>query len=71
MAEELCLQTNRKAVIFSQWERMTAMVESLVKKMGLGCVRLHGGIPTHKRGDLMDRFRDDDSIQVFKSCFHN
>lgn len=67
LLEELCLQTNRKAVIFSQWERMTAMVESLVKKMGLGCVRLHGGIPTHKRGDLLDRFRDDDSIQVFIS----
>lgn len=67
LLEDLCLQSNRKAVVFSQWERMTAMVESRVEQMGLGCVRLHGGIPTHKRGDLMDRFREDDSIQVFIS----
>ena len=30
-------------------------------------MRLHGGVPTAKRGDLMDRFRDDDSVQVFIS----
>lgn len=67
LLEDLCLQSNRKAVVFSQWERMTAMVESRVKQMGLGCVRLHGGVPTNKRGELMDRFREDDSIQVFIS----
>ena len=36
-------------------------------RMGLGCVRLHGGVATAKRGELMDRFRDDDSVQVFIS----
>jgi hypothetical protein len=35
--------------------------------MGLGYVRLHGGIPTAQRGGLMDSFRDDDAIQVFVS----
>lgn len=67
LLEELCLQSNRKAVIFSQWERMTAMVEKLALSMGLGFVRLHGGVPTHKRGELMDRFRDDDAVQLFIS----
>ncbi|MGR8934586.1 MAG: SNF2-related protein [Gammaproteobacteria bacterium] len=67
LLEELCLQSNRKAVIFSQWERMTAMVEKQASAMGLGCVRLHGGVPTHKRGELMDRFRDDDAVQLFIS----
>ena len=67
LLEELCLQSNRKAVIFSQWALMTEMVESLVRAMGLGCVRLHGGIPGHKRGDLMDKFLRDDAIQVFIS----
>ena len=67
LLEDLCLQSNHKAVIFSQWERMTAMVETRAKAMGLGCVRLHGGIPTNKRGDLMDRFRDDDAVQLFIS----
>ncbi|MGD9949901.1 MAG: SNF2-related protein [Desulfobulbus sp.] len=64
---EICLQSGLKAVVFSQWERMTHLVEMRLKRMGLGCVRLHGGVPTAKRGELMDRFRDDDSIQVFIS----
>jgi superfamily II DNA or RNA helicase len=64
---EICLQSGLKAVVFSQWERMTQMVEARLGRLGLGCVRLHGGVPTVKRGELMDRFRDDDSVQVFIS----
>ena len=67
LLEELCLQSNRKVVVFSQWAMMTEMVESLVRSLGLGSVRLHGGIPTHKRGELMDKFQQDDCIQVFIS----
>ncbi len=65
--DDLCLQTGLKVVVFSQWERMTRMVEELLHTMGIGCVRLHGGVPTAKRGDLMDKFRDDDATQVFVS----
>ena len=64
---EVCLQSGLKAVVFSQWEQMTQLVEARLKRMGLGCVRLHGGVPTAKRGELMDRFREDDSVQVFLS----
>lgn len=64
---EFCLESGLKAVVFSQWERMTQLVEARLKRMGLCCVRLHGGVPTAKRGELMDRFRDDDSVQVFLS----
>ncbi len=67
LLEDLCLQSNRKAVIFSQWALMTEMVESLVRTLGLGCVRLHGGIPSQKRGELMDKFQHDDSVQIFIS----
>jgi superfamily II DNA or RNA helicase len=67
LLEELCLQGGRKAVVFSQWTLMTEMVESRLRKLGLGCVRLHGGVPSAKRGELMDRFREDDAIQVFIS----
>ncbi len=67
LLEELCLQSGHKAVIFSQWEQMTLMVEQLASKMGLGSVRLHGGVPTAKRGDLINRFRDDESIRLFIS----
>jgi len=65
--DDLCLQGGRKAVVFSQWELMTRMVEERLRGIGLGCVRLHGGVPTAKRGALLDRFRDDDAIQVFIS----
>jgi superfamily II DNA or RNA helicase len=65
--EELCLQAGLKAVVFSQWEQMTQMVEQRLRRMGIGCVRLHGGVPTSKRGELIDRFHQDDAVQVFIS----
>jgi len=67
LLEDLCIENGQKVVIFSQWERMTAMAESVAKKLHLGCVRLHGGVPTAKRGDLIERFSHDDSISVFIS----
>jgi superfamily II DNA or RNA helicase len=67
LLDDLCLQSGQKAVIFSQWEQMTRLVEARVRALGLGCVRLHGGVPTDKRGALIDRFRDDPATQVFIS----
>ena len=67
LLEELCLQSNRKVVVFSQWALMTEMVESLTRSLKLGCVRLHGGVPSHKRGDLMESFQNDAAVQVFIS----
>jgi len=67
LIDEVCLQSGLKAVVFSQWERMTQMVEQRLIQMGVGSVRLHGGVPTAKRGELMDRFRDDAAVQVFIS----
>ncbi len=65
--EEFCLGSGLKAVVFSQWEAMTRMVEARLRSMDIGFVRLHGGVPTAKRGELLNRFREDDSIQVFIS----
>lgn len=67
LLETLCLQSNTKVVIFSQWALMTEMVETLVKSMGLGSVRLHGGVASHKRGELMNTFLNNESVQVFIS----
>jgi superfamily II DNA or RNA helicase len=67
LLEELCVEGGHKVVIFSQWERMTRMAEEVARTLGLGTIRLHGGVPTHRRGDLIDRFRDEASIQVFLS----
>lgn len=67
LLEELCLQSNRKVVVFSQWALMTEMVESLAHSLKLGCVRLHGGVPSHKRGELTEKFEQDDAVQLFIS----
>ena len=65
--EEVCLQSGLKVVIFSQWRMMTQMVESRLRQMDIGYVSLHGSVPTARRGDLMDAFQNDDSVQVFLS----
>ncbi len=67
LLDELCVQSGLKAVVFSQWALMTELVEQRLRNKGIGYVRLHGGVPTAKRGELMDRFREDDAVQVFIS----
>ena len=67
LLEELCLDGGRKVVVFSQWERMTRMAGEVARELGLGVVRLHGGVPTGRRGALIDRFREDPGVQVFLS----
>jgi superfamily II DNA or RNA helicase len=67
LVEDLCIDGGRKMVVFSQWRTMTTMIEDMLRHMGVGCVHLHGGVPTNKRGQLMDDFASDDSIQVFVS----
>jgi superfamily II DNA or RNA helicase len=67
LVQVLCVEQGQKAVVFSQWERMTQMVESRLRRLGVGCVRLHGGVPSAQRGELVERFRTDDAVQVFVS----
>ncbi len=67
LLEDVCLFGSQKAVVFSQWALMTEMVEMVVRGLGLGCVRLHGGVPSAKRGELIDKFQQNASIQVFIS----
>jgi superfamily II DNA or RNA helicase len=67
LLEELCIQGGLKAVVFSQWERMTALAEQRLTAAGLGCVSLHGRVPTHKRGALVEQFHENDAVQVFLS----
>ncbi|WP_242467420.1 DEAD/DEAH box helicase [Thiocapsa imhoffii] len=65
--DEVCTLSGLKVVVFSQWAMMTELVEQRVRRLGLGSVRLHGGIPSAHRGALIDRFRADDAVQVFIS----
>jgi SNF2 family DNA or RNA helicase len=64
---ELALEENRKVVVFSEYERMTHLAGELLGKLGIGCVSLHGGVPSRKRGDLIEKFRRDPECKVFLS----
>jgi superfamily II DNA or RNA helicase len=64
---ELALEENRKVVVFSEYERMTHLAGEELGKLGIGCVSLHGGVPSRKRGDLIEKFRHDPQCKVFLS----
>ena len=65
--EERLAEPEESVVIFSQWERMTRIVASELEARDIDFAYLHGGIPGAKRGDLLDRFREDDNCRVFLS----
>lgn len=61
------LETKEKMVIFSQWERMTRLVARELTRLKIGFLSLHGGVPSRKRKELLDKFRDDSANSVFLS----
>jgi superfamily II DNA or RNA helicase len=56
-----------KAIVFSQWSDMLAFTEPILKRTGLGYVKLTGAVPTAKRGALVERFFEDKNCRVFLS----
>ncbi|MBZ5525220.1 MAG: DEAD/DEAH box helicase [Acidobacteriia bacterium] len=64
---ELVIEEDRKVVVFSEYERMTHLAGEELRKLGIGFVSLHGGVPAHKRGGLMDKFKNDAKCKVFLS----
>jgi len=67
LLSEILEQPGSKVVIFSQWLRMHDLLVPRVKEKGWGHVLFHGGVPGHKRKDLVDRFRDDPACRLFLS----
>ncbi|MBU4306116.1 MAG: DEAD/DEAH box helicase [Candidatus Omnitrophica bacterium] len=56
-----------KVVIFSQWERMTSLVGEALRKKRWNFVYLHGGVPGHKRKDLIKALNEDPACRIFLS----
>jgi hypothetical protein len=56
-----------KAILFSQWARMLDLTEPVLGRLKLGHVKLTGDVPTPKRGELIERFFEDDDCRVFLS----
>lgn len=58
---------DEKAVVFSQWERMTRILAEELDKAGIAYEYLHGGVPAAKRRTLTENFTDDPLKRVFIS----
>ena len=67
LLDEMLEERGVKAVVFSQWLRMHELMVRRIKGRDWNHVLFHGGVPSAKRKDLIDRFRDDPSCRVFFS----
>lgn len=63
----LLSQKEGKVVIFSQWERMLRILAGELQKKDIDFCFLHGGVPSKKRKDLIERFKDDNNCRIFLS----
>ncbi|WP_036283233.1 DEAD/DEAH box helicase [Methylocystis sp. ATCC 49242] len=65
--EDLFAEPEAKAVVFSQWTRTHDIIIRRLEMRKLGYVSFHGGVPSDKRPELVERFRDDPACRVFLS----
>jgi superfamily II DNA or RNA helicase len=65
--EDQVASNGHKALVFSQWSGMLALTEPIIKRTGLGYVKLTGDVPSARRGALIERFFDDPRCKVFLS----
>lgn len=63
----LLADNDGKVVIFSQWERMLRILATELERNGIDFCFLHGGVPSLKRKDLIDRFQTDPDCRIFLS----
>jgi superfamily II DNA or RNA helicase len=67
LLDQLLAGPEAKAVVFSQWTRTHDIVIRRLEARRIGYVSFHGGIPSDKRPELIQRFRDDPACRVFLS----
>lgn len=65
--DEFVEESDEKAVVFSQWERMTRLVAAELDARGVEYEYLHGSVPSAKRKDLIDHFTEKPTCRVFLS----
>jgi len=64
---ELLAQTDRKIIIFSEWERMLELVRELVQEMGAEFAWHTGSVPQDRRRAEIRRFKNDPACRLFLS----
>jgi superfamily II DNA or RNA helicase len=65
--DDLFAEPEAKAVVFSQWTRTHDILIRRLEARKLGYVSFHGGVPSDKRPELVEQFRDDPACRVFLS----
>ncbi|MFH1259454.1 MAG: DEAD/DEAH box helicase [Elusimicrobiota bacterium] len=65
--QELFEKRETKVVIFSQWLRMLELVTEVLEANKWRYVWLHGGVPGHQRGELIQTFKERPDCRVFLS----
>ena len=65
--EQLFVEGDHKAVIFSEWTRMLDLIEPLLKKRKVPYVRLEGKVPQSKRQQIVNEFQNNPKCKVFLS----
>lgn len=63
--ERIFEEEGRKVILFSEWTTMLNLIERPLEKRGLGFVRLDGSVPQKQRAELVHRFQNDPSCQLF------
>ena len=67
LLEDIFEDPDAKAVVFSQWLGTHELIARRLIARGWGHVVFHGGVPSDKRKDLVERFRHDPRCRVFLS----
>jgi superfamily II DNA or RNA helicase len=56
-----------KVVVFSSWRRTHELIARRLEANGWGYALFHGGVPSERRGALIERFLDDPNCRAFLS----
>jgi SNF2 family DNA or RNA helicase len=64
---EILENAETKIVIFSQWLRTMDLIIRFLNRRKWRYVFLHGGVPSARRGDLIEMFREDKACRFFLS----
>jgi superfamily II DNA or RNA helicase len=64
---DLLAEPERKAIIFSEWERMLQLVRELAQEMGIEFAWHTGSVPQQRRRAEIARFKQDPQCRLFLS----
>ncbi len=67
LLDDILADPQAKVVVFSQWLRTHELIIRRLHRRGWEHVLFHGGVPSDKRGALVDRFNQDAACRLFLS----